>query len=56
MDLAKKVGLAASRRIPFFNAKIECRLLKYELYEGSRRKRAAQEPGETKLDSPPPVE
>ena len=38
LDLAKKLGLKASRRMPFFNAKIECRLLKYELYEGSRRK------------------
>lgn len=36
-NLAKKVGLRASRRIPFFNAKIECRLLKYELYEGTRK-------------------
>lgn len=38
-NLAKKVGLKASRRIPFFNASIECRLLKYELYEGTRRKK-----------------
>ncbi|MCH7700379.1 MAG: class I SAM-dependent RNA methyltransferase [Planctomycetes bacterium] len=37
MSLAKKVGLRASRRFEFFNAKIECRLLKYELYEGTRR-------------------
>lgn len=37
MNLAKRVGLKASRRIPFFNAKIECRLLKYELYEGTRK-------------------
>lgn len=36
--LAKKIGLKASRRIPFYNANIECRLLKYEMYEGSRRK------------------
>jgi putative N6-adenine-specific DNA methylase len=36
LDLAKKVGLRAARRFPFFNAKIECRLLKYDLYEGSR--------------------
>ncbi len=36
-DLAKKVGLKAQRRIPFFNAAIECRLLEYELYEGSRK-------------------
>lgn len=36
--LAKKVGLRASRRLEFFNAKIECRLLKYELYAGTRRR------------------
>ena len=36
-DLAKKVGLKAKRRIPFFNGRIECRLLAYELYEGSRK-------------------
>jgi putative N6-adenine-specific DNA methylase len=36
LDLAKKVGLKAKRRIPFFNSDIECRLLEYELYEGSR--------------------
>ncbi len=38
LELAKKVGLRASRRFEFFNAKIDCRLLKYELYEGTRRK------------------
>lgn len=37
-DLAKKVGLKAKRRIPFFNGAIECRLLEYELYGGTRRK------------------
>ena len=37
LDLAKKVGLHASRRFVFFNAKIECRLLKYEMYSGTRR-------------------
>ncbi len=36
-DLTKKVGLRAKRRIPFFNGTIECRLLVYELYEGSRK-------------------
>lgn len=36
LDLAKKVGLRANKRIPFFNSTIDCRLLKYELYEGSR--------------------
>jgi len=38
LDLAKKVGLRTSRRIPFFNGPIECRLLEYELYEGSHRR------------------
>jgi len=37
-ELAKKVGLRASRRIPFYNAHLECRLLRYELYEGTRRR------------------
>jgi 23S rRNA (guanine2445-N2)-methyltransferase / 23S rRNA (guanine2069-N7)-methyltransferase len=31
-DLAKSVGLKASRRFVLFNGSIECRLLKYELY------------------------
>jgi len=39
LDLAKKVGLRAKRRIPFFNGEIECRLLEYDLYEGSRRQK-----------------
>jgi 23S rRNA G2445 N2-methylase RlmL len=37
LDLAKKIGLRASRRIEFYNAKIDCRLLEYELYEGTKR-------------------
>lgn len=37
MDLAKKIGLKAKRRIEFYNSKIDCRLLEYELYEGSRK-------------------
>ncbi|KAA0223871.1 class I SAM-dependent RNA methyltransferase [candidate division KSB1 bacterium] len=36
LELAKKVGLRPSRRIPFFNGAIACRLLEYELYEGSK--------------------
>ena len=36
-DLAKKVGLKTSRRLIFFNSRIECRLLEYKLYEGSRK-------------------
>jgi len=36
-DLAKKIGLSTSRRIEFYNGKLDCRLLEYELYEGSKR-------------------
>jgi 23S rRNA G2445 N2-methylase RlmL len=37
LDLAKKIGLKASRRIEFYTAQIDCRLLEYEMYGGSRR-------------------
>jgi len=37
MSLAKCVGLRAKRRLIFFNAKIECRLLEYQLYDGAGR-------------------
>lgn len=36
-DLAKKIGLKAKRKIEFYNARIDCRLLQYELYAGTRR-------------------
>lgn len=36
-DLAKKIGLKAARKVEFYNGKLDCRLLEYELYEGSRR-------------------
>jgi 23S rRNA (guanine2445-N2)-methyltransferase len=39
LELAKKVGLRPKRRIQFFNSGIECRLLEYDLYEGSRKQR-----------------
>ena len=37
LDLAKKIGLKASRRIEFYTAKLDCRLLEYELYAGTKR-------------------
>ena len=40
LDLAKKVGLKTKRRILFFNSNIECRLLEYDLYEGTRKRQA----------------
>ncbi|MFM8568776.1 MAG: class I SAM-dependent RNA methyltransferase [Candidatus Kapaibacterium sp.] len=39
LDLGKKVGLRPSRKIPFFNADIECRLYEYLMYEGSKKVR-----------------
>jgi putative N6-adenine-specific DNA methylase len=37
LDLAKKIGLKPKRKIEFYTGKIDCRLLEYELYPGSRR-------------------
>ncbi len=37
LELAKKIGLKPKRKIEFFNSKIDCRLLMYELYKGTKR-------------------
>lgn len=37
LDLAKKIRLKPSRRIEFYNATIDCRLLEYEMYAGTKR-------------------
>lgn len=34
--LAKKIGLRAGSRTPFFNSTLECRLLEFDIYKGSR--------------------
>ena len=36
-ELAKEIGLRASRRIPLFNGPIECRFMRFDMYEGSRK-------------------
>lgn len=36
LELAKKIGLKAKRRIEFYTSTIDCRLLEYELYSGSK--------------------
>ena len=38
LRLPKLIRLAASRRVPLYNGALECRLLKYELVSGSRRR------------------
>jgi putative N6-adenine-specific DNA methylase len=45
LDLAKQVGLRTKRRVPFYNGPIECRLLEYELYRGSRKEGASHGTG-----------
>ncbi|MFM8740585.1 MAG: class I SAM-dependent RNA methyltransferase [Cytophagales bacterium] len=36
-DLAKKIGLKTSKRLEFYTAQLECRLLEYEVYAGTKR-------------------
>ncbi|MCD4772068.1 MAG: RNA methyltransferase [Bacteroidales bacterium] len=35
----KKVGLRTSRKIPLFNAKLECKYVKFEIYKGSLKRK-----------------
>lgn len=37
LELAKQIHLKPSRKVPFFNATIDCRLLEYEMYAGTKR-------------------
>ncbi len=41
--LGKRVGLKTKRKIEFYNGPIECRLLEYELYGGTRNPKYASE-------------
>lgn len=47
VDLAKKIGLKAKRRIEFYNAKLDCRLMEFELYAGTRRSPKQEPEGES---------
>ncbi len=42
LELAKKIGLKPKRRIEFFTSKIDCRLLEYEMYSGTRQPKEPQ--------------
>lgn len=44
LELAKKIGLKAKRRIEFYTSTIDCRLLEYELYEGTRKVAKEEQP------------
>ena len=37
MEMSRKIGLRSSRRVPFFNGPIECRMVVFDLYEGSQK-------------------
>jgi len=38
-QLSHQIGLKAARRIPVFNGPIECRWMRFDLWEGSRKKK-----------------
>lgn len=42
MDGLKHVGLRASRKIEIYQAKLECRFVKYEMYQGSKKMKYKQ--------------
>jgi len=37
MEMSRKIGLRSIKRIPFFNGPIECRMVVFDLYEGSEK-------------------
>ena len=37
MEAFKNVGLRPSRKIALFNGPLECRFMKYEMYQGTKR-------------------
>ena len=39
MEALKKVGLKPSKKVKLFNGNLECRLMNYQLYDGSKRVR-----------------
>ena len=41
LNAIKFVGLKTSKKIKIFNGPIECRFMKYELYEGSRKEKSS---------------
>ncbi|HSZ25413.1 MAG TPA: hypothetical protein VK766_06845 [Cytophagaceae bacterium] len=42
LDLGKQVGLKPKRKIEFYNSKIDCRLLEFELYQGTKKIKAEE--------------
>jgi putative N6-adenine-specific DNA methylase len=38
LEALKKIGLSASRKITLYNGPLECKLMRYELYEGTKKR------------------
>ena len=43
MEGLKHVGLRASRKIEIFQAKLECRFVKYEMYMGTKKVKSTKD-------------
>lgn len=46
-EALKKVGLKTSRRIPVFNGQLECRFVKYEMYQGTKKVKGEKAEGDS---------
>lgn len=42
VDAIKKIGLRTSRKITLFNGKLECKFVKYEMYQGSKKQKSEE--------------
>lgn len=40
MEAIKSIGLRTSRKITLFNGKLECKFVKYEMYQGSKKQKS----------------
>ncbi|NLG35631.1 MAG: class I SAM-dependent RNA methyltransferase [Lentisphaerae bacterium] len=49
IPLGRKIGLHPVRRLPLWNGDIECRLLEYDIYEGTRDPRLLRKHAEPKV-------
>lgn len=43
MEMSRKIGLRSVKRLPFYNGPIECRMVVFDLYEGSEKDAAEEE-------------
>ena len=46
MEAIKHIGLKPSKKIPLLNGQLDCRFLKYELYEGSKKAKYQEQSAE----------